>query len=72
MPLAIPSILATTYAYVSGVHHQQHCYHQCTRCGILYDCKKEECKKRFYNDICSMCHNAQYIYPKTHVLLDDM
>ena len=41
---------------------QDPCYHQCLRCGTLYNCEKSGvgiCRVPFYNNgKCSLCTNA--------------
>jgi predicted transcriptional regulator len=33
------------------------CEHQCTRCGVLYDCTSNDCQKPFHYSKCSACLN---------------
>ena len=35
--------------------------HQCTVCGVLYDCNTDYCDKSFQYDRCPLCkHNFNY------------
>jgi predicted transcriptional regulator len=33
------------------------CEHQCTKCGLLYDCTSHDCQKPFHYSKCSTCLN---------------
>jgi hypothetical protein len=43
----------------------QTCYHQCTRCGIIYGCKlvrvANTCGKPFHHGRCGICNGVKTI-----------
>jgi len=36
----------------------QQCYHQCIRCGILYECERRWCARPFACGKCSICNSV--------------
>ena len=45
------------------------CCHQCTACGVLYECERETCEMRFQYDRCTMCRlkSNYWLYYTTKV-----
>jgi len=41
---------------------QLFCYHQCTKCGMVYKCGKNSCKVPFLYDVCQMCQKRRFYF----------
>jgi hypothetical protein len=40
----------------------QSCYHQCTKCGIIYKCGRNNCQMQFLYDVCDMCRKRRFYF----------
>ena len=49
-----PGVLSCVHRIDTTFMISQH-QHQCIVCGILYECKNDECRIRFQHDRCSLC-----------------
>jgi hypothetical protein len=40
----------------------QSCYHQCTKCGIIYKCGRNNCQMQFLYDVCDVCRKRRFYF----------
>jgi len=45
--------LNTATARTATIHH---CHHQCTKCGVLYECENNLCRMPFSYGKCPRCN----------------
>jgi hypothetical protein len=62
-------VVGNLYLVIYGISNSstsslqlEFCYHQCNKCGMIYDCDKDFCKLPFSHDRCQICKKGFFYF----------